>query len=634
MSRPLKYWNLLERLLEGIVAGLLVGILLGFVIGIRLIQMNNSLYSPIFQAELKLHLAVIYGLLMVIPGMIMGVLVLGRLQPSEGNTRTRKIAHAILVLGVLLTFYYVRGQLSIHVFSRVSDLRWIVEILGTLAWGGVCWLFYRILRQLEKHLPLVRDWTLRITLALIGVLLLWSVTQLFVKPSHADSITDSLVLPTPKENEKVALIGIDGAWWEIIDPLMKAGRMPVLQSLVDRGIRSHLQTFLPTLSPLIWTTISTGKMPEKHHITCFTVWKLPITGTVLPMTNYPISCRELDWMLGPIIQVTPINSTFRTTEALWNILSDAGLSVGVINWWASYPVEPVNGYIVSDHALYNKATTFNLEVEERFSHNSVFPPELLRELKPLVVEPEDITVDSAARFIHFQTEQDRRWYENTQESGIFDKKSRAAKFRYTYPVDLTMIRSTLHLLRTYQQPDFFALYLNGLDPTQHMYLPYYFFEEQQGLLMPESVARLKDLVPEYYVFLDGVLGQILATLDSNTTVIIVSDHGFEHKHVPSRHYEHFKAPPGVLIMAGNNTKHGETITASVKDITPTILYLFGLPVGKDMDGRVLTEVFSQETTPVSYVDTYDTRDRGRGRMESSPTNKEILERLRALGYFK
>jgi predicted AlkP superfamily phosphohydrolase/phosphomutase len=628
MSRPFKYGQLLERLFEGIVAGLLVGILLGFVVGIRLIQMNNSLYSPVLQAELKLHMAVIYGLLMAIPGMIVGVLVLGR--------RSQKgiIAQGIFLLGTLLTFYYVRGQLSIHIFSRAGNSRWIVEVLGAIVLGVVCWTFYRLLIYLKEHIPAIRGWTTRITLVLIGALLLWSITQILIIPSRPALVADSLVLPTPKENVKVALIGIDGAWWEIIDPLMKAGRMPVFQSLVDRGVRSSFQTFLPTQSPLIWTTIVTGKMPEKHHITSFSVWEFPITGAVLPMTYYPASCWELNWMSKWLIHRTPINSTFRTTKALWNMLSDAGLSVGVINWWASYPVEPVNGYIVSDHALYNTAMRFERRNGETGDHNSVYPPELLPELKPLVVEPKDITVDSAARFIHFQTEQDREWYENTMSFRVYDRKSRASVFRFSYPEDKTMIRCALHLLETYKQPDFFGLYLNCLDPMEHMYLPYYFHEKDEKFLLPENTARLKDLVPEYYVFLDGVLGQILATLDSNTIIIIVSDHGFDYEYFPGGHYEHSKAPPGVFVMAGNNIKHGETISASVKDVTPTILTLFGLPVGKDMDGRALTEVISQEPEPVTYVDTYDTKDRGRGRMEPSPIDKAILERLRALGYFK
>ena len=634
MSRPFKYGQLLERLFEGIVAGLLVGILLGSVIALRLIQTNSSLNSPILQAELKLHLAAIYGLLLIVPGMIVGMLMLGHRLPREYSSWSGKIAHGMLVLGVLLMFYYVQGQLSMHVFSRAGNSRLIIEILGTVAWGGVCWLCYRILLFLEKYLPLLRNWTTRITLGLVGVLLLWGVTQMFHVPVQASSVANSPVPPAPKENVKVALIGIDGAWWEMIDPLMKAGRMPVFQSLVDRGVRSNLQTFLPTQSPLIWTTIVTGKMPKKHNITTFSVWEFPITRTVLPITSYPEACRELTWMLGPIIRMAPVSSTFRSTKALWNILSNAGLSVGVLNWWASYPVEPVNGYMVSDRALYKRPVRFEMVVGERGDHNCVYPPELLSELIPLDVRPEDISIDSAARFIHFQTEQDRQWFENIREYHPSSVKSRETIFKFSYPEDKTMIQCTLHLLKTYKQPDFFALYLNGLDPIEHMYLPYYFPEEQNGFLLPENIARLKDLVPEYYVFLDETLGQILSAFDSNTTIIVVSDHGFNHASKPGGIYEHSKAPPGVFIMAGNDTKHGETINASVKDITPTILALFGLPIGKDMDGRVLTEVFSQEPMPVSYVDTYDTGDRGRGRMESSQADKAILERLRALGYFK
>ncbi|KPL08180.1 hypothetical protein AMJ86_01610 [bacterium SM23_57] len=243
--------------------------------------------------------------------------------------------------------------------------------------------------------------------------------------------------------------------------------------------------------------------------------------------------------------------------------------------------------------------------------------------------------DSVARFIHFETVQDRDWYLNTKDYRVFDEDSEAAMFKFSYPEDVTMVRAALHLLKTKGQPDFFAVYLDGLDSMEHLYLPYHFHEQHHEMLKPENIARLKDVVKEYYVYVDEILGQFLKVLDPSTIVIVVSDHGFDHKLYPGGIYNHLNAPPGVLLIAGNGIKQGETITnASVKDITPTILTMFGLPVGRDMDGRVLTEIFNTEDVPGTWVNTYDTDVREPGRGAPSQIDKAINERLRALGYVR
>jgi hypothetical protein len=608
------------------VAGLIVGALTGILVAMRLAQINDSLYTPFLQAELRLHLAAIYGLLMVIPGLIAGGLVLGR------RKQLGIVAQGILLLIALLIFYYGRNWLSYHIWSRFGGFRWLLEIAGILGWGFACWILYKILLYLEEN---AHGWTVGIALIALGILLIWSGYFVTKVPEPSSQEAKRPAIPAPQPNVKVALIGIDGAWWEMIDPLMKAGRMPVFQSLVDRGVRSQCHTLIPTLSARIWNTIATGKNPEKHHITSFTVWTFPVTGVTLPLTRIPAICYELEWMLGHIIHWTPINSTFRMSEAIWNILSDAGLKVGVMNWWASYPAEPVNGFIVSDRALYDKTLRYVIGEKAHGDSRSVFPPQLLPELEPLVVDPMSIPADSITCFIHLNTQEDKDWYTNTRDYRIFDEKSETAMFKFSYPEDVTMVNAALYLLKHHGQPDFFAIYLDGMDSMEHKYLPYYFSERHPGAFRPQNIARLKDLVPEYYVYMDQVVGELLAAMDPQTIVIIVSDHGFEHGLQPNLNYNHINGPPGVFVIAGDHIKRGAQITtASVRDVTPTILELFGLPVGKDMDGRVVTEAFDMENVPTAWIDTYEYGNRERGRIEPSQMDEAIQERLRALGYTK
>ncbi|MEK7283804.1 MAG: alkaline phosphatase family protein, partial [Acidobacteriota bacterium] len=112
---------------------------------------------------------------------------------------------------------------------------------------------------------------------------------------------------------KVAILGLDGADWEIIDPLLAKGQLPNLARLKARGAWGNIKTMTPALSPLLWTSIATGKPPEEHGIIDFLV-KDTETGLAVP-----------------------VSSRWRKVKALWNIFSDAARSSAFIAWWATWP---------------------------------------------------------------------------------------------------------------------------------------------------------------------------------------------------------------------------------------------------------------------------------------------------------
>jgi predicted AlkP superfamily phosphohydrolase/phosphomutase len=118
---------------------------------------------------------------------------------------------------------------------------------------------------------------------------------------------------------KILLIGWDAADWKIINPLLDAGLMPNLQRLIDNGVVGNLATLDPAFSPMLWTSIATGKRPYKHGVLGFTE----------PHPNGK--------------DVRPVQSTSRTTKALWNVFKQCGLKSHVVGWWPSHPAEPING---------------------------------------------------------------------------------------------------------------------------------------------------------------------------------------------------------------------------------------------------------------------------------------------------
>src|SRR6266478_3567476 len=124
---------------------------------------------------------------------------------------------------------------------------------------------------------------------------------------------------------RVMLIGWDAADWKVIKPLLEAGQMPNLARLMATGVHGNIATIYPALSPMLWTSIATGKRAYKHGIFGFTEPD-PATGGIRPVTNLS-----------------------RKTKAIWNILNQNGLNTIVIGWWPSNPVEELSqGVMVSN----------------------------------------------------------------------------------------------------------------------------------------------------------------------------------------------------------------------------------------------------------------------------------------------
>ena len=128
---------------------------------------------------------------------------------------------------------------------------------------------------------------------------------------------------------RIIVLGLDGMDPATVDLLMAEGKLPSFARLREDGAYGRLRSMRPILSPIIWTTLATGKPPEQHGIGHFVAVNEK-TGEQLPVT-----------------------SRMRRVKALWNIFSEAGRSVGVVGWWATWPAETVRGTIVSDHTCYH-----------------------------------------------------------------------------------------------------------------------------------------------------------------------------------------------------------------------------------------------------------------------------------------
>jgi predicted AlkP superfamily phosphohydrolase/phosphomutase/tetratricopeptide (TPR) repeat protein len=404
---------------------------------------------------------------------------------------------------------------------------------------------------------------------------------------------------------KVLLIGWDAADWKVIRPLMEAGKMPNIQRLVRNGATGQIATLHPPLSPMLWTSIATGKRPFKHGI----------HGFAEPAPNGS--------------GVRPVTNLSRTSKALWNILNQNGLRSVVIGWWPSHPAEPIDGVMVSDH--YHRARG-PLDEGWPMPANTAHPPELAATLAGLRVHPDSLTPRMVEPFIPLAAEIDQ------------DKDKRLGMFLRTL-AECMSIQSAATWLMDNQPWDFFAVYFEAIDHFCHAFMRYH--APRQSWIDEPDFELYQNVVSMAYQFHDEMLGELIAKAGGDdVTVILMSDHGFHPDHLRRASIPDIPAGPaiehrdfGILAISGPGIRKDALLHgASLLDVAPTILTLYGLPVGEDMDGKVLSQAFAKVPDVMSIpsweeVPGADGCHPPHTRFDVA-ASQEALEQMIALGYIE
>jgi len=419
------------------------------------------------------------------------------------------------------------------------------------------------------------------------------------------------VRPTP---HRVVLVGIDGASWKVIGPMLERGELPVFARLVSEGAHMpRFGTIGTTLSPLVWTSVATGRIPEDHGIQGFT--RRLVSGEVIPAT-----------------------SDSRRVPAIWNVAPRHGRTVGVISWWASWPAEAVAGYVITDHA--NPAISGWMLADGRFwtadpstlrRDLDCYPGWLAPSLAAHWLDLEEFPYDEMQRRARFSEEQ----LELVRAAPFF-RRGRYSWLKSFYAVDQPHFTLALRLARE-RRTDLLMLYLRGADPVQHM--AWDLVETARYPIRPKHLERDRGIVEAVYRYLDSFLGEIMAVMDEPTTLIVASDHGMDVstralRGQRGRPGEHYPNTEGVLFIHGPDVKPAHVIEgADPLDLMPTMAWLVGIPVAADLPGNVLLDVFQDDFRagqPLEAVASYGHRATRPG--HRSPADAGMLEQLRALGY--
>lgn len=423
---------------------------------------------------------------------------------------------------------------------------------------------------------------------------------------------------------RVLIVGADGLEWRVLRPLLAQGKCPNLRALLERGSFGELQTMIPTLSPILWTTIATGKPPEEHGILGFTD-------------------KDLQ-------QYT---SSQRRVRALWNIADHCQLESDVFGWWITWPAEELAGVMVSGSSSSELAQA---------NWKPALIPGAERQVWPLEWEPEVLRMaESVGALAEVQRLAQERIFGRfaPQELGSVEAQL-IQQTLWSVQSDATYAAIAERILR--EDPgELNMVYFGGTDVISHRFWRYYepqaFHwphdpELEKQMASPRAQAQLARAIDNYYEWFDEMLGRLIRAAGNDATVLVISDHGF-HAHstqAPNPLFitgHHLDGPAGVFIAAGPGiVKRGDLQAylerseladcGHILNIAPTVLALLGLPRGADMAQEAFVPVLDEAARQAAQLPPVPTHDTGFRAPRATAVPEEMksnfVKRFQGLGY--
>jgi hypothetical protein len=401
-----------------------------------------------------------------------------------------------------------------------------------------------------------------------------------------------LALATAPAPGRVFVLAFDGATLDIISPAVAEGRLPNLARIFDGGAVLHLATLRPTQAEPVWSAIMTGRLPDGNGVRASALYRVHESDPGIELL--PDYCFAQALVRYGFLIEEPHQSSALRARPLWRILNDSALSVGVIGLPLTHPAPEVHGYLVSDefHRLSDTVRTLD-------EGTAVSPAEALLVVRDALDEPP--LPDPQAVLV------------------AAPDRPQGADLRPD-PAPIAGDRMHLQIMRRMQallEVQFIAARFPGVDAVGHSYLRYA-DPSAFGDVSAEQLRQYGRVLPDYYGFVDAVVGFAVESLKPDDLLLVISGFGMEPLSLGKRVLEqlfgdarisgsHERAPDGFLLAYGTAVSPGRPPRASLVDVTPTILYYLGLPVGRDMDGFARTDLFRPAFTasrPVTFIPTY------------------------------
>lgn len=379
---------------------------------------------------------------------------------------------------------------------------------------------------------------------------------------------ETVATPVRQDGGKVAIVALDGLDGLLVDDALAHGRLPNLRALLDRGVRGDLRSIRPPKSPVVWTSVVTGVLPRTHGI--------------------------LDFVVRRDGERIPVTSNLRKVPALWNVAAPAGFTVAFVNWYVTWPAESVAGAIVSDRADYSA-------LGER-----VHPPELTAAIDSARAQVDADPERAIDRFLSVPVEGPAPpSARGTDVAGW--RSTRWGQVRRALAILGDVVRHDLVTLAGAEvvlargQPDLCAFYFRGTDNTQHLFWKHRLTGEWgarwtrllYGDIGSTEVQALAPVIDRYYDFADELLGRIVAKLEPNTAILVLSDHGFLTNNERGHWYNvnRLLEAGGFAVLPGGGGGAADSAASLVLDselpsVTPRRVLHAGAAAGDDAAGAL------------------------------------------------
>lgn len=522
----------------------------------------------------------------------------------------RLLPSALVTLGALALGVWIAVRDAVHwplgdadlFLTRPGEvaLLWIVALgLTAFAWGG--------------HFVLLR----RLLVAAAVVAALAFIYGAVYRPT-AERVQLSEATAPEGPRRKTLLVGIDALSWNRLLPLIREGRLPNFERLMEEGSYGVLHSYRSFRkvvgksgywSPVVWTTIATGVGSPQHGISGFNI-------------------QQGDRRVAAA-------SHHRRAPAFWNLFGAFGRTTGTVGWWATWPAEEVDG-IMASSGLGLRGGRARKRERKTGESRLTFPEEFAD-----IVDREIRVPGDTVRFI------DSRIFPISSYD-ILGEEKRGTLESVVWQ-DRFYHQIARYLLAE-EDLDLYATYLKGIDLVSHLFWRYMDPEEPiLGVTVPAGFDEQVAIVDRYYTVVDSFVGELMELAGPEATIVVCSDHGFRDDDEHNNKSDH--SSYGVLLVKGDGVQKGQPINLtlagslrsslygpmSVVDVLPTLLYLHDLPVADELEGRVLYELFER-----SYLrQRQEIRVPGYGEFAATrnvevelPTvdQEEYEERLRSLGY--
>jgi predicted AlkP superfamily phosphohydrolase/phosphomutase len=406
------------------------------------------------------------------------------------------------------------------------------------------------------------------------------------------------------QGTSATVIGIDGVSRKMLLSLASQGKLPNISALIQGGASAVFPSPPAMETPAIWTTIGTGVTPSKHGIKDFEQTRIRGVRGSLAYGRGEIGFYRVLHDVLPHFKMSeeePVSGDVLSVKPVWEILSDFDRKVGVVNWWATWPVSPINGAVISDRAFLGRFSGEGSGVD-------VYPETLLPTIKEFFYIPHEVKKTI--------------FNKDYPEGGSPQDKDLKENLDYILSLDYFTLQSTLSLLK---EKDFrlVAVYFPGIDLLKRA-----FFKGEGPLF--DKFLDANDRINRYMIYMDDFIGQLhnASQASGKNVFILIFEPGKEG--VGDALSEEGE---GMAIFNGEGVTAGKETEAALTDFAPTILGLFGFPMSMEFEGRELREIF-KGNFEFAPIPTYGRREFPREERGKEAGKKNVMERFKSLGYIQ